>query len=113
MACIKARQKLPFGIASVHQPGDVIDPIVARFLSCVDELGLREGAHHNRREEGPGRITDDRTLLDGPVKDIDVRHTFGRASVRARNGALVERGDTVDIELYPTACSDLAPAGLA
>ena len=110
MACIKARHKLArVRIArSVDQPGDVIDPIVARFLSCVDELGLGEGAHHNRRKEGPGRIADDRTIPDGPVRDIDVRHTVGRASVRARNGALVECGDTVDIERYPTACSDVA-----
>ena len=88
MACIKARQKLPFGIASVHQPGDVMDPIVARFLSCVDELGLREGAHHNRREEGPGRITDDRITVGTEIQKKE-RPSFKRG-VGYINGAVDE-----------------------
>eukprot|EP00964_Phaeocystis_antarctica_P154356 scaffold123027_cov63-Phaeocystis_antarctica.AAC.2 len=114
VACIKARHKRAFlAKASVDQPAHVIDPIVARLLSCVDELGLRECAHHDRGKEDPGRIADDRTLLDGPVEDIDVRHTFGRATFRARNGALIERGDTVDIVRYSSVWPDFAPAGLA
>eukprot|EP00964_Phaeocystis_antarctica_P048493 scaffold28078_cov57-Phaeocystis_antarctica.AAC.8 len=114
IAAVPARQERPARKASLVQPGDVVDPIAARLLSRVDELGLRERTHQRRVQVGPGCIAHDRAVRNGALKDLDRgvrRALLPRSSVP--DGAVIEPLEAVDLEGNIATRPEVAPAGLA